>query len=351
MLAYCRRSLFMATQQVPRSEKLYYAAEALKDKGRYARAAEKFGDAAAAAAQELAAEDCLVVALLRAAQADALICHGSVPSLAAAERGESLQTVLSVLLPQLVSTLTRRKAAGTLLPGSCRAAEVAWERDMTERKLLKDGMPVKEACACAVAAASEVGLDAYMYAATDALKLLEFMEPYGLARDMQLSQAAFVASAFELLARPRVPLFVIVDGVYQGTLPSPVEQGLAQVYRIACTGFNLDREVRTLMADAWRHVELSGAVVMRELGDEPDPAKMINTRFAAAAADAAVRGLRECALVGCASKEVHVSQFKRCAACQQAFYCCREHQLADWPSHKAACKAARKADTAGASGA
>ena len=202
-----------------------------------------------------------------------------------------------------------------------------------------------------MAAASELGLDVYMFAATNALTLLNFTELFGMSRDMQLSQAAFVASAFELLARPRMPLFVIVDGVYQGTLPSAVEQGLAQVYRIACARFNLDREVRTLMADAWRHVELSGAVVMRELDEEPDPETMIDRRLAAAAAEGAVRGLRECALAACASKEVHVSQFKRCAACQQAFYCCREHQLADWPSHKAACKAARKADPAGASGA
>lgn len=33
---------------------------------------------------------------------------------------------------------------------------------------------------------------------------------------------------------------------------------------------------------------------------------------------------------------------KRCGGCNAVFYCCKEHQLADWSAHKAACKAARK---------
>jgi hypothetical protein len=68
--------------------------------------------------------------------------------------------------------------------------------------------------------------------------------------------------------------------------------------------------------------------------------------YAAAATAAAKRGLRACALAGCAAREVHASQFKKCAACQGAAYCCKEHQTTDWPSHKAACKAARKAAAA-----
>ena len=30
-----------------------------------------------------------------------------------------------------------------------------------------------------------------------------------------------------------------------------------------------------------------------------------------------------------------------CAACKTVAYCCKEHQVEDWPAHKAACKAAR----------
>ena len=53
--------------------------------------------------------------------------------------------------------------------------------------------------------------------------------------------------------------------------------------------------------------------------------------------------LRACALASCAAREAHEAQFKKCAACLTVSYCCREHQLTDWPAHKAACKAARKA--------
>ena len=56
--------------------------------------------------------------------------------------------------------------------------------------------------------------------------------------------------------------------------------------------------------------------------------------------------LRECALPGCAANEAHVAHFKACSACKASVYCCREHQVAHWPQHKAACKAARKAAAA-----
>jgi hypothetical protein len=49
-------------------------------------------------------------------------------------------------------------------------------------------------------------------------------------------------------------------------------------------------------------------------------------------------GRRRCALAGCGAKEAHVSHFKTCAACKAVVYCSREHQVADWPNHKAACK-------------
>ena len=68
-------------------------------------------------------------------------------------------------------------------------------------------------------------------------------------------------------------------------------------------------------------------------------------------------GLRSCALPGCGAKEAHPAHFKSCAACRTVAYCCREHQVAGWPVHKKACKAACKTaaaeveDGAGLSGA
>jgi hypothetical protein len=126
----------MATPNLPASLGLYDMARKFESKGHYARAAEKYGGAAAAAAQELAAEDCLVVALLQASQAEALMCHCTAPTLTVTEGDKTCETVISVLLPQVMSTLTRRKAAGTLLPGSCRAAEVTWFQALMEGRLL-----------------------------------------------------------------------------------------------------------------------------------------------------------------------------------------------------------------------
>ncbi len=64
---------------------------------------------------------------------------------------------------------------------------------------------------------------------------------------------------------------------------------------------------------------------------------------ATAAATAAARGLHFCALHTCGAQEVHASHFKRCSACLSVVYCCKEHQVQDWPAHKAVCRAARKA--------
>jgi hypothetical protein len=81
----------------------------------------------------------------------------------------------------------------------------------------------------------------------------------------------------------------------------------------------------------------------RRIDEGIDERDQMRQRISAAAeADLAAGRLQQCALAGCATYESHVSQFKRCGACRTVAYCCREHQVEDWPSHKAACKAARK---------
>ena len=338
----------MATPDVPASIALYEAAEQLRAKGHCARAAEKHGLAAAAAAQELAAEDCLVVAFLQAAQAEALCHHGLAPNLPITDAVDVWLTVDSVLLPHCVPTLMRRKAAGTLMPGCCRATEEAWWQLVSERMHLRDGEPAAVARACAEASSPTLGFETYLLAARIVLDVLGLLAPSKLiARELQLSRATFVASGLKLMARPRKLPVIVVDGVWKGVLPSSMEQVLARRTRITLrTAFvcsKLGEEVVSLIDVAWRRVERSGAVAMHMLGAEPDPANCIGVTLAAAATEAAERGTHECALAGCASQEVHVSQFKRCGACKAVVYCCKEHQVADWPAHKVACKAARKA--------
>ena len=288
-----------------------------------------------------------MVAYLRGWQAENLNCHSMAPTLAAAERSESRQTVLSVLLPQCLSTVMRRKAAGTLLPGSCRPAEVAWWRANKERALLQQGQPAEVARIGAEAFGPMLGSEVYFFVANVAFDVLTFARLLGMSREMQQSHAAFVVSAFELMAQPHGrTVSVVVDGVTKAVFTSASERSLAQNVSRSLLHANisslLDGEVMVLIADAWQRVVRSGAAAMRQMGTPPDPSEFVSAAFDAAAAEGAVRGLHECALASCTSKEVHVSQFKKCGACRIVAYCCREHQLADWPSHKAACKAARK---------
>jgi hypothetical protein len=95
---------------------------------------------------------------------------------------------------------------------------------------------------------------------------------------------------------------------------------------------------------AWRRLQSSGVLQRRGIMQAVSVANADHTRATAtAAATAAARGLRLCALHTCGAQEVHASQFKRCSACSGVVYCCKEHQVQDWPAHKAACRAARKA--------
>lgn len=53
-----------------------------------------------------------------------------------------------------------------------------------------------------------------------------------------------------------------------------------------------------------------------------------------------------CALQSCSVREKHAAHFKKCSARKAVVYCCKEHQVENWPAHKAACKAARAAAAA-----
>jgi hypothetical protein len=72
----------------------------------------------------------------------------------------------------------------------------------------------------------------------------------------------------------------------------------------------------------------------------------LNTMKGRTAAAAAAPSLRVCAHTACAAREAHTAQFKLCSACKTVCYCSKAHQAEDWPAHKAACKAARKAAAA-----
>jgi len=108
-----------------------------------------------------------------------------------------------------------------------------------------------------------------------------------------------------------------------------------------------------LLTAAWERLQRSGVLQARGLLTERRRREMSAVREKAVAGirtAMAAPGLRSCALASCGAKEAHPQHFKSCAACRTVVYCCREHQLEDWPAHKAACKAARKAAAAASDG-
>ena len=329
----------MTTPDDSVSVRLAVAADALHDKGHFARSAEKYGAAAEAAALELGDEDCLIVTFLRVWQAESIMCHSDVLTLSAAERNQALQDSRE-LLPPRISTLVRRKEAGTLLPGSCRAAEMAWSRAFHQHLPLCD-ISVAKAHALADVFAVMIGYEAYLFAASTSLDAMLVLTE----GPQQMLFAPFVASALDLLAaQPRQPVFAMGRHVCNHELT--LVKKVRRYVELEAFTSHLVAAAAELLTDAWRRLERSGVLEQRLLGraNRPvDPARSVIAYVTAAAEEGAVRGLHTCALAGCAAKEVHVSQFKKCGACRTVAYCCKEHQVEHWPAHKAACKAARKA--------
>ena len=194
-----------------------------------------------------------------------------------------------------------------------------------------------------------LGYETYMLVGEGALNVLLFMSaPDAIMPAVQVGYAMVIHSALELMSKQR-ELPSCGDITTDFVMYCRPEQGFAQtVFPAVLYGGlkKLDKQAANMITAGTWEVFNSDALAMRKLLDPCDPKDTVAASGDAAAAEAAARGLRTCSLASCGSKEAHVSHFKRCSACQQAFYCCREHQLADWPAHKAACKAARKAAAA-----
>ena len=109
----------------------------------------------------------------------------------------------------------------------------------------------------------------------------------------------------------------------------------------------LDSRLVQQLTDAMQQLEHGGLLNMRELmANVDDMVPAIQRSIEAVQDSSSAPGLRTCALPGCGAKEAHPAHFKRCAACRAVVYCSKEHQVQDWPAHKAVCKAARKAKAA-----
>ena len=199
-----------------------------------------------------------------------------------------------------------------------------------------------------------VGLEAFLSAASDASKVLSRARLFAAECSYAQVQsfAHHVVHAAALMQQPRrVGDNVVID----------TEADFTDALRraVAVAGANgLDTRLVQQLKSAWQELQRSGVLKARRIDECSRLSTHMHRDFQVAFEKSLTApGLRSCALDGCGAKEAHPAHFKSCAACRAVVYCCREHQVAGWPTHKKACKAARKAaaaaedDGAGPSGA
>jgi hypothetical protein len=140
----------------------------------FPRAAENY-TRAVAAARALGAEDCLVVVTLQALQAESLLFHAGEQPRSAAEKAAMRHHVFLTLLPACMQAAERRRTAGTLRAGACRASEEAWfvTRMSAEHAHMTGFDDDAEARAVAELCRVDVGYDAFLHTAFVVLFVLQ----------------------------------------------------------------------------------------------------------------------------------------------------------------------------------
>ena len=244
-------------------------------------------------------------------------------------------------LPGVLETLERRRAAGTLLPGCCRAHEVAWRADRLRTDAIFDGEPQQDEVSI-LQAAQHVGVEEYFTAASAAVLALQKGLQRGVLPDEPLLGRClnFVEHALLLTLRAQP-----YDGEPHVVGIPTAETFLLRIFRTVLLPDLKPEEPRyARLLAAWHNVKQSG--LWQKLQVEQTRERI--ERHAKSVADVQAAKstgvpLRTCALPSCGAREAHVTHFKRCGACGQVFYCSKQHQTEHWPTHKAACKAARKA--------
>ena len=331
------RSAAMSSDVFVRVQAFATKAHDLSDKGHLLRAAENYGHAAEAA-RALGLDNLVTLHFqlmqgnqLGATAMAALCVNAADPQNHAAHRAESI-----ALFSGAIEALERRRVADTLLEGKCAAVEVAWRA----RRIQQDNPDLSAAAAASWAVL--FGYEELLKAAMNAARVLacaaKFASECSGAQFQSFAQ--YVARAADQMQLPRrhpdASLCTVASLVtaLHGALAIAGANGLDArlVQQLACAAQRLQRS-GVLQA---RHIEER---IVEDMPEQLAMNAMVRNSLAAP-------GLRTCALPGCNAREAHPAHFKSCAACRTVCYCCREHQVADWPGHKKACKAARKAAAA-----
>ena len=247
------------------------------------------------------------------------------------ERAHALRRrVFTELLPPLLALVERRRCADTLLPGKCAPHEV----DCARRYDI-----VAAGCAASDAAlyGQYTGYEAYLKVARLALFWMDACrEPSDFAppTEAQTQQICrCLVTALRIMSAPRLQMIPGFDSE---------ACFVVEVRRMMKDSAPFSGKQRKMVAAALERLTDSGVIEERALDDAmEDYARFCQQADAKAQADNEASGLQSCA--HCGARELHVAQFKRCSACKVSRFCSKDCQLANWPAHKAACKAARKA--------
>jgi hypothetical protein len=339
--------LTMAASGLDEVVSLSIKAQELYDKSHYERSIDKWR-AALAGAVALGAEDCVLVAQFKSDLANALFdCeYGR----AGARLSQGVVLELLDLLAASAAALRRRRDAGTLMEGKCRPAEEHWSYKSMENGWSQDAAATAQGEPMMRASAKLVGYEAFLNVCSSSLTLLGLAITngsfeHGVEAEHFLSFVCDLCDdAIALMVQPRLQM-VGFPSEYSLHAKLPV---MLQVLALAPE----HRVWREQLARAEARLRQSGVLAQRGL--ERNEVAQLDARrqenrqrsYQERREIAASGKLKSCALAGCGAVEAHVSHFGKCGACKAVSYCCREHQQSDWPAHKAACKATRKAAAA-----
>jgi hypothetical protein len=280
----------------------------LKMVGHTARELE-YRQRALVAAQALGAPDCLIVAQLHLDIANWIQSKlQTIHAADGAQRAALLATAVEHF-SAAVATLQRRRAADTLLTGSCTAAEVAWTRRTMQHVHTSRAVQASRSLGGVLggvvlseqgltAFANLVGHTAFLQAASYAVSLIVRIVDRELSVTPQLLRTCWdlLADAANLLvALPHAPGTGFGGPGHEGSFV----QKMRSMMDMPTVWVPMDA-ARARVLKAWRSLERSGIIQQRLIDLKIHVSNVIGDNVAStAAAAAAAPGLRTCGLKSC----------------------------------------------------
>jgi hypothetical protein len=322
------------------------AALELVGKGHLSRATDRWAQAVEAA-QALGQTDCLIVAWCLLEQAQHDLAQTAVLDVPVKDKNRQRFQRKIALTASVLPSLRRRRAAGTLAPGGCREWE---EKFRVGRAQLATQVTVEGAAATLDQLdefARQIGPLVGYEAAMTLASLWAELVVVSCAQDVDEGGQRVAASHTAWLVECLDAFCARMAAAPEGGVPVCESDSLVLGY----LGEHVQRlwpqnGNAVVVLDAWARVQ--AALASNGMRDNVNDIVRAARRAAsdneqATEAWAATSGLRRCHKARCGARERHPAQFKACSACKKVVYCTKECQTADYPEHRAACKAQRAA--------